>query len=347
MKILAIETSCDETAAAVIDTPDKSKTCKVLSSTIYSQIKEHKATGGVVPEVAARLHEAKIIEVIKQSLKKSKSSLSEIDNIAVTVGPGLITSLLVGYDTARTIAEVNNIPLYGINHIESHLYSPFLQKKGDGFIFDQKQYPRHSFFPALSLVVSGGHTELYLVEDFLHAKKLGQTLDDAAGEAFDKIAKMLGLPYPGGPALSALAKKGDPKKIEFPRPMLNSQNLNFSFSGLKTSVLYYLQNHKKAKNTDVAASAEAAITDVLTAKLKTAAKRYQAKTILLSGGVAANLVLREKISKLATSQKLQLLIADHELCTDNATMIGFLAFLQLLKKRKPSKIEPSPSLELN
>lgn len=343
MKILAIETSCDETAAAVI------KDGRILSNIIASQAKTHEKFGGVVPEVAAREHVTTIIPTIDLALREAKIKLNQIDYIAVTRGPGLPTSLMVGVDTAKALGMALNIPVVPINHMEAHIYASFIDQKIS--------------FPAIALIVSGGHTMLVEMSTqggsaFGGQKPhkfriLGETVDDAAGEAFDKTAKMLGLPYPGGPQLSKLAENGNPKAFEFPRPMINSGNFEFSFSGLKTSVLYTISNavrdpsHKRflanrskwlnQNKTDLAASVQKAIVDVLIAKLEKSIVRYKPKTIMLGGGVAANKLLREKFSKLAQKYKIKGLIPKPEYCTDNAGMIGLAAYYRLKSKKALTK----------
>lgn len=351
MLILALETSCDETAAAVLRT--KGVKVTLLSNAVASQIKLHAKTFGVVPEVAARAHIESIIPIVTQTLQRAKIRLTEIDAIAVTAGPGLAPSLLVGVDTAKALAFALNIPIVAVNHIEAHIYSPFIQTAG---CLPRRQADKlpaaRSVFPAISLVVSGGHTELFLVRDWLAYKKLGRTLDDAAGECFDKCARLLGLPYPGGPAVSKLARSGKPV-INFPRPMLKANNFDFSFSGLKTAVLYYLRDNsplsplshpassgQKLKGgeralwkANVAASIQAAIIDVLVGKTLAAAKKYRAKTVLLGGGVAANRMLRTELENASRKSKMNFLTALPEFCTDNAAMIGLVAYLRARKKR--------------
>ncbi len=310
--ILAIESSCDETAAAVI------KNAKIKSSVIASQAKLHAQYGGVVPEVAARTHITAIIPTIGIALKKSKTKLSELDHIAVTQGPGLMTSLMVGIDTAKALGAVLDIPVIPINHLEAHIYA--------GFVKDKIK------FPALILIVSGGHTLLVEMKKHGNYRILGETVDDAAGEAFDKTAKMMGLGYPGGPMISKLAKNGNPAAFKFPRPMINSGNFNFSFSGLKTAVLYKLQELSPITynlKTDIAASVQLAIVDVLMAKTERAIERYKPKTIILGGGVAANELLRQRFKKLAISYNLSPIIPAFEYCTDNAAMIGLAAYYKI------------------
>jgi len=344
MVILAIETSCDETSVAVLEARNSS--AKFLSHLVASQIKLHARTGGVVPEVAARAHLENIIPLTQQALSAAGCRLSDIGAIAVTAGPGLQPSLMVGVDTAKALSLALKIPITAINHIEAHIFSPLLANS---------QFPipnSKKIFPAVSLVVSGGHTELFLVTGWLKYKKLGATLDDAAGECFDKTAKLLGLPYPGGPELSRLAQRGRPV-VNFPRPLMNAKNFNFSFSGLKTAVLYYLRDFRDANDAnltrmmrkktnsrhlykfvnshrfkaDIAASVEAAIIDVLVSKTLAAARQYKTKTIMLGGGVAANQSLRQKLKNESKKMKIKLLIASPQYCTDNAAMIAFVGFL--------------------
>jgi N6-L-threonylcarbamoyladenine synthase len=331
MNILAIETSCDETAAAVITDG------KIKSSIIASQAQLHAKYGGVVPEVAAREHVTAIIPTIDLALKKAKLKLSGIDTIAVTQGPGLITSLLVGIETAQALGTSLGIPVLPINHMEAHIYANFVNKI-------------HKF-PALILVVSGGHTMLVLMKKHGDYKILGETVDDAAGEAFDKTAKLLGLGYPGGPALSKLAEKGNPKAFNFPRPMINSKDFNFSFSGLKTAVLYEVQKRKNVstkQKTDYAASIQAAILESLVSKTEKALKLYKPKTLMLGGGVAANKNLRKEFQTLALSFKIPVSIPAFEFCTDNAAMIGLAAYYKIKNKkaRYPKSFRADPNLEL-
>lgn len=331
MKILAIETSCDETAAAVIENG------KIKSNIIASQAKLHVKYGGVVPEVAAREHVTAIIPTIDLALKQAKTKLADLDYIAVTQGPGLMTSLLVGVDTAKALGAALGIPVLPINHLEAHIYANFVDKKIK--------------FPAIALIVSGGHTLLVEMKNHGKYRILGETLDDAAGEAFDKTAKMLGLGYPGGPQLSKLAKKGNPKAFNFPRPMINSNNFEFSFSGLKTAVLYKVNDLKAISyklKADLAASVQQAIVDVLIAKLEKAIVRYKPKTIMLGGGVAANELLRKHFDLLAKSHKLTRSIPAFEFCTDNAAMIGLAAYYRIKNRKidlKNFSVEPNLKLK--
>lgn len=352
--ILSIETSCDETAAAVLELCDDK--IKTLSSVVKSQISIHKSFGGVVPEAAARAHVKYIRPVVEQALSASRLALSTIDYIAVTHGPGLLPSLLVGVEFAKALSFATGKPLIPVNHMLGHLYSPFPKIKDKGLKIKD-------LFPMISLIVSGGHTILVLMENEKNYKVLGQTVDDAAGEAFDKVAKMLNLPYPGGPEVSRLAADGNPKAINFPRPMINDKSYNFSFSGLKTAVLYYLRDHKlpatsyqlQAK-TDICASFQQAAVDVLVAKTFRAVKEFKAKSVSLSGGVAANVLLRNKLQAtcLAGRQASRELQANFfapakNLCTDNAEMIGLAAAFMLKNGFKPKSyktVKADPNLQI-
>jgi len=339
--ILAIETSCDETAAAVINDG------KILSNVIASQAKLHAKFGGVVPEVAAREHIPAIIPTISLALKEAKITLKDIDYIAVTYGPGLMTSLMVGIDTAKALSLAYNKPLLPVNHMEAHIYANFVESKIK--------------FPALILIVSGGHTLLVNMKKHGEYTVVGETLDDAAGEAFDKSAKLMGLGYPGGPQISEHAKKGNAQRFNLPRPMLNHPGLDFSFSGLKTAVLYEFEKQKKSAKggsasggkdsqlvNDMAASVQLAINDTLIGKLEQAIDRYAPKTIMLGGGVAANAMLRNRFGKLATERKLNYSIPKYEYCTDNAGMIGLAAYYKLKNKkiRPANNFAAEPQLSL-
>lgn len=336
MKILSLETSCDETAAAVIIDG------RIASNIIASQASLHAKTGGVVPEVAAREHVKIIIPTIKLALDKAKTDLKNIDAIAVTQGPGLVTSLMVGIDTAKALAWVCDKPLIPINHLEAHIYANFVGHATHPAP-DAGSRPRIKsgvVFPALILIVSGGHTLLVLMKKHGEYQILGETVDDAAGEAFDKTAKLLGLGYPGGPAISKLALTGNPEQFNFPRPMIKSDNLNFSFSGLKTAVLYEVIKHKTInpkQKSDFAASVQQAIVDVLISKTDQAIKKFQPKTIMLGGGVAANDQLRKNFKLLAKKYKLGRSMPKFEYCTDNAAMIGLAAYHRLKHKKAKSQ----------
>lgn len=302
-KILALETSCDETAAAVVDS-----SYRVHSSVVSSQIEFHRRFGGVVPEIASRKHVENINFVIEQALEEAQVALKDIDVIAATRGPGLIGALLVGMTAAKALAFVLNKPVVFVDHIEAHIWSNFL----DG------QNPE---LPALALVVSGGHTSFYFLNRQKKLKLLGETIDDAVGEAFDKVAKMLDLPYPGGPHIEKVARHAS-NPPEFPRPMIDSDDLNFSFSGLKTAVLYYLKKHPEASVADVAAGFQQAIIDVLVKKTEKALEKYPVRSVLLAGGVVANRALRESFIKFADEKGITVSFPQFKYCTDNAAMIG-------------------------
>lgn len=307
MLVLAIETSCDETAAAVVK---DGRT--VLADVVASQIATHAEYGGVVPEIASRKHMEAIVPVIEEALGRAGVSLGEIEGIAVTQGPGLAGALLVGIATAKALAYVGGQPIVGVNHIEGHLLAIFLE---------------HSvMFPFVALVVSGGHTHLYLVDGVGRYCTLGRTLDDAAGEAFDKVAKLLGLPYPGGAAIERLATMGDPGSIKFPRPLLHDGSCNLSFSGLKTAVLTYLKKNphslEEGRLNDISASFQAAVCDVLVAKTAAAVSATGVKRVVMAGGVACNGALRLEMERLAAALGLELHIPSPALCTDNAAMIA-------------------------
>jgi len=337
-KLLAIETSCDETAAAVISVDSKS--VRILSSTIASQIPLHRKTLGVVPEIASRAHVEKIIPVISEALSKAKlETISEIDAVAVTYGPGLVGSLLVGTETAKTIAYARAIPLIAINHLDGHIISAFAEKKSPAQAGGQISISNiKKSLPALALVVSGGHTELVLINKPFSYRVVGRTVDDAAGEAFDKIARLLGLDYPGGPAIEAAAStkfkvKSKKLKIELPRPMIGSDNFNFSFAGLKTAVLYQVRKCKKLNKNQQAAFAhetQQAIVDVLVHKTYRAARQFKVKSVLLAGGVSANKLLRQTMGEKIKQLSISLHIAPPELTTDNAAMIGLAGGLRYL-----------------
>ena len=311
MLVLAIESSCDETAAAVVR---DGRT--VLSNIVASQIADHAEYGGVVPEIASRKHMEAIVPVIECALRQARVSLELIEGIAVTQGPGLAGALLVGLATAKAMAYATGKPIIGVNHIEGHLLAIFLEHEVS--------------FPYVALAVSGGHTHLYLVEGPGRYVTLGQTLDDAAGEAFDKVAKLIGLPYPGGAVIDRLAETGDPTAIRFPRPLIHDQSLNFSFSGLKTSVRYFLRDNPDLLDdarrlAHLCASVQAAIVEVLVNKTVRAARRLGVHCVTASGGVTCNRALRRELLKACKRDGLQLRLAEPALCTDNAAMIGILA----------------------
>lgn len=321
MLVLGIETSCDETAAAVLKDGDK-----LLSNIINTQIEVHSEYGGIVPELAGRSHIERIHRVVRDAVKKADVQLGDIDLISVTMGPGLIGSLLVGLNTAKGLSYGLNIPMVGVNHLEGHLLAIFLQKKVE--------------FPFIALIVSGGHTDLYKVSDFGQYKLLGRTRDDAAGESFDKVGKMLGLPYPGGPAIEKLARNGNGKAHKFPRAYLEKGSLDFSFSGLKTSVRTFLsQREQDSKitltNEDISAGFQDAVIEVLVNKLIEACRQEKLQRIVVTGGVAANGTLREAVKKEAEACGFESYFPDPVFCTDNAAMIACAGYYKFTRNNKP------------
>jgi N6-L-threonylcarbamoyladenine synthase len=331
MTLLALETSCDETSAAVV------RDGKILSNLVASQIKLHAEYGGVVPELAAREHLKNLLPVAQAALSAAKISPPELDAVAATQGPGLGIALLVGFKAAQSVAFALNKPFIGINHHEAHLYSPWIS--GEPPVADFA-----AFQPNVSLIVSGGHTLLVLVEAELKHRVLGGTIDDAAGECFDKTGKLMGLAYPAGPIIDRLAAEGNPNAYDFPRPLLHDVNDDFSFSGLKTSVRYFIRDHPALlddpqKVRDLCASVQAAIVDVLVKKTLRAAKREQVRCVTASGGVTCNSALRNELERACKKNGLTLRLAQKNLCTDNAAMIGILAERKLLAK------VPLPSLD--
>ena len=318
IKILAIESSCDETAAAVVLNGRS-----VLSNIIYSQIDLHTLYGGVVPEIASRKHIEKINPVIEAALREAGCTLSDIDAIAVTYGPGLVGPLLVGVAEAKAIAFATGLPLIGVHHIEGHICANFIEHE------DLKP-------PFMSLVVSGGHTHLVNVRDYGEYEVIGRTRDDAAGEAFDKVARAIGLGYPGGPKIDAAAKSGNPDAILFPRAKVDDSEYDFSFSGLKSAVLNYI-NHAEMKGEtvvkeDLAASFQKAVVDVLAEHAVMAIKRYDARDFALAGGVASNSALRKSIADACEREGVRFYCPSPVYCTDNAAMIGVSAYYEYLKK---------------
>lgn len=337
MKILGVETSCDETSSSVIEVNRKNKKINLLSNVTASSLTLHQKTGGIIPEIAAREQLKFILPVITESLKKAKTNIEEIDSVAVTIGPGLIGSLLIGIETIKTIAAIYKKPIIPVNHLFGHIYANFINQ-------DQGKIS----FPAIVLVVSGGHTDLLLMRRHGHFKWLGGTRDDAAGEAFDKIARLLNLSYPGGPAIEQRAKIGDAKVFKLPKPMIDSGDFDFSFSGLKTAVLKEKEKIKQLDDTAVnnlSASTQQAITDVLIKKTLDAAKKYKVKSILLSGGVAANQTIRDSFKKSLEENDLsiKLFVPDKKFCTDNAAMIAVSAFFNY-KKVPYQKVTANPNL---
>lgn len=368
MNILGIETSCDETAAAVV----KNGTI-LTSSIVLSQIDIHKEFGGVVPEIAARSHIESILPVIKQALKQAfnrggrvsardEELWSNIDAIAVTYGPGLLGSLLIGVLTARTLAITKNLPLYAINHVEGHVYANFInsQFSGNNFHFSNNKAWEPPAFPLLALIVSGGHSQLVLFKDHGNYRLLGQTQDDAIGEAFDKVAKILGLPYPGGPSIAKAALKGNPNAYDFPIAKMSGK-YDFSFSGLKTAVLRKVQEicnkpydfpsfelrsllNDKVRN-DLAASFQKIAAKTVVDKTIMAYKEFQPASVVIGGGVAANMELRSQLKQLLP---IEIEYASPSLCTDNAAMIASLAYFQAQHSKPvdPYSLEIEPSLRM-
>jgi N6-L-threonylcarbamoyladenine synthase len=316
--LLAIDTSCDDTSAAVLLNGRK-----VLSNIVSSQNVIHQRYGGVVPELASRRHIEAIVPIVQEALEEARVGLQDIDGIAVTHGPGLVGSLLVGLSFAKSLSFAAGIPFVGVNHIEGHLSAIFLEEKP----------PR---FPFVGLVVSGGHTSLFRVNGFGKYRLLGRTRDDAAGEAFDKVAKFLHLGYPGGPVIDELSRTGDPRAIRFPRPSLSKHSFDFSFSGLKTAVVNYVRAHPEPDGgyegklvRDIVAGFQEAVVEVLVKKTFQAAESEEVKRIVLSGGVAANRHLRMKMEEEASRKKMKLHIPSPILCTDNAAMIGVAGYESL------------------
>lgn len=327
MTILAIETSCDETSAAVV------REGVVLSNIVSSQSRLHAEYGGVVPELASREHLRNWLPVTQEALRVAGVEPAQLDAVAATKGPGLPSALLVGCKAAQALAFALRKPFLGIHHHEAHLYSPWLDGNPPTANFA-------AFQPNVSLIVSGGHTLLVHVRAELEHHVLGSTVDDAAGECFDKTGKLIGLPYPAGPEIDRLAEQGNPAAFEFPRPMLNEPNDDFSFSGLKTSVRYLLQRKPELLNDrhglcDLCASVQAAIVEVLVTKTIRATKRLGVGCVTASGGVTCNRALRRKLAAACEREGLSLRLADRTLCTDNAGMIGTLAERKLLRGAPP------------
>lgn len=311
--ILAIESSCDETAVAILGS-EHGKAPRLLNSLVSSQIELHRPHGGVVPELASRNHTTTIQPLVQQALDEAGTQLDQIDVFAATAGPGLASALLIGHTFGKGLALATGKPFYGINHMEGHLLSPFIEEPAD--------LPPH-----LALIVSGGHTMLLDVQSYSNYTILGKTRDDAAGEAFDKVGKMLNLPYPGGPEIEQLARQGDPKAYNFPRTMLRDPHYDFSFSGLKTAVLYTIEKIKDLESElpNLCASFQQAIIDSLLKKTLKAAKATGHKTIAVSGGVSCNSALVDGLQTAAQNRKLELKVSPRQLSTDNAAMIALAA----------------------
>lgn len=332
MRILGIETSCDETSAAIVEDG-----IKILSNTVSSSVNLHAKTGGIIPETAARKQIEYIIPVIDKALKESDLDFSRVDALAVTIGPGLIGSLLVGVETAKTLSFVLKKPIIPVNHLIGHICANFIRTNFKSEILSPK-LPATPYrlnadieFPAIVLIVSGGHTDLLLMKKHGDLKWLGGTLDDAAGELFDKVGRLLNLPYPGGPYIEKAAENGNPKAFNLPRPIIGSKDFNFSFSGLKTAVLREVKTAGKLTEkivSDLSASTQQAVVDVLIKKTLKAAEKYNVKSILLSGGVSANNKLREQFVFEIRNLKLDigLFAPEAQLCADNAAMIASAAY---------------------
>lgn len=331
--ILAIESSCDETAAAVVVNGRE-----VLSNVISSQIDTHKKFGGVVPEVASRMHIEVINGVVEEALEKANMTLDDIDAIGVTYGPGLVGALLVGLQYAKGLAYSTGKPLIGVNHIEGHISANFIAHK------DLEP-------PFICLVVSGGHTFIVYTKDHGDYEIIGETRDDAAGEAFDKVARALGLGYPGGPKIDKLAKEGDSSAIKFPKASFSDNSLDFSFSGVKSAVLNYLNKaemkNEEVNKADVAASFQRAVVEVLTDNVLKTCRSRNVDKIAIAGGVASNSALRENLIREAGKEGIKILFPEPILCTDNAAMIGSAAYFELLKgKTAKMDINAKPNLRL-
>lgn len=321
MRILGIETSCDETSAAVVDDG-------VLRSNIISSQLVHQRYGGVVPELASRAHQQLIVPVVEEALRVAEIRREELDGVAVTYGPGLMGALLVGVSFAKALSYGLHVPYIGVNHMEAHIYSNFIEN------------PKPNY-PFLCLIVSGGHTQLVLVSEPLKMNLIGETLDDAAGEAYDKVAKMLGLGFPGGPVIDKLASTGNPKFVNFPRSYLDDDSYDFSFSGVKTAVLYWLRQHQldtareRLSSTngnllaDLCASFQAAVVDVLVEKTRHAARTLRVRDIAIGGGVSANSELRQRMLDLSAKEGFRLFIPQFQFCTDNAAMVALLGGMKL------------------
>lgn len=331
MTLLALETSCDETSAAVV------RDGRVLANVVSSQVALHAEYGGVVPELAAREHLRNLLPIAQTALREAGVSAAELDAVAATRGPGLPNALMVGLKAAQGIAFALNKPFVGIHHHEAHLYSPWITGAPPVADFE-------TFQPNVSLIVSGGHTMLVHVEAELKHRVLGSTLDDAAGECFDKTGKLMGLPYPAGPDIDRLAEGGNPAAFKFPRPMLHDANDDFSFSGLKTSVRYFLRDNPqvlqdRTRLRDVCASVQAAIVEVLVGKTIRAARRLHVPCVTASGGVTCNRSLRRELAAACAKSGLTLRLAERSLCTDNAAMIGILAERKLLHAQPATDLD--------
>lgn len=330
MIILGIETSCDETAAAVLTNDEKR--IMILSNVVASSASLQAKYGGIIPEQAAREQIKSIIAVIETAIHDSRFTINDIDALAVTYGPGLIGSLLVGVETAKTLSTIWKKPLIPINHLLGHFYANWIETTPPNF-------------PCIGLLVSGGHTDLVLFKNHGEYEYLGGTRDDAAGECFDKCARLLGLPYPGGPEISKLAQEGNPKAFDLPRPMINSKDFDFSFSGLKTAVANLIKEVKNPDKSDLCASIEQAIVDVLVEKTIRAAKEFKVKEIMVAGGVAANRKLANELKTKCQQSGIKLHVPPANLCTDNGAMIASAGFFQK-PIQDPLSLQADPNLSL-
>lgn len=341
--VLGIESSCDETAVSIIRGYSDGRIPDILTSTISSQIEIHRQYGGVVPELASRNHSADLPKVIRQACQEAQITPQDVDVFAATAGPGLVAALLVGNSTAKALALATNKPFVAINHLEGHLLSPFIRHEG-------------GVKPHLAMVVSGGHTLFIDVKGVGEYELLGRSLDDAAGEAFDKVGKMLNLPYPGGPEIDKLAKEGNPEAFDFPRALLREKSANVSFSGLKTAVLYTLPTLTPTGNPDLidpqtlkdlCASFQRAVTDVLIKKALFALKETGHNTLALSGGVSCNRELRERLQETCKKHRIELILPDFDLTTDNAAMIAYAGLLKYQAGNShPLEQDVDPNLKL-
>lgn len=332
MRVLGIETSCDETGLAIYDANHG-----LLSHITYTQTDIHAPFGGVVPELASRDHVRKLVPLVKAVLAQANLTAQEIDGVAFTQGPGLVGALLVGAMFGRTLAYAWGVPAIGVHHLEGHLLAPFLE-------------PKPPTFPFVALLVSGGHTELITVTAFGQYQLLGDTLDDAAGEAFDKTAKLLGLGYPGGAALAQLATRGRPGRFHFPRPMIDRPGLDFSFSGLKTFAFNTITQETQDEQTraDIAYAFQEAIVETLMIKCRRALQQTGYQTLVIAGGVGANIALRSALQTMCTKQQAQLYFPRHEFCTDNGAMIAYVGCQRLLAgERAPLAVEVAPRWALD
>jgi N6-L-threonylcarbamoyladenine synthase len=334
MLILGIESSCDDAAAALLAT-ERPGIAEVRASAVANQDDLHRAYGGIVPELASRSHVVTILPVIERALASAGATLGDLGGIAVTRGPGLVGSLLVGLLCAKGLSQATGLPLVGVNHLEGHLLAPMLE------------HP--VAFPYLALVVSGGHTALFAVEDFGHYRKLGATRDDAAGEAFDKVAKMMGLGYPGGRIIDELSRKGNPRQVKIPRARVKGAPLDFSFSGVKTAVAMFLASERGGITAapDLAASFQEAVVEMLIRPTMAAARELGADTVVLTGGVAANSRLRDRLAEAAAAEGRRLVAPSFKYCTDNAAMIALAGSYRLLRgEHDPLTIDAEPNLRL-